>query len=1652
MDEERIITDTSDSHLTEDGYQDIEEDTSTSANLNDDSSHAQTAVKGELVEDRKKQLAIELEKERQLKIKERQALAYRLKHGIESDDEGDDDKTDVQVNIIDDSTSDYFAQEETEVINEMNEEMIDTSSPDHMQNLRLSVEVSSTIESIQTVQKKDDTISIEEESLQNEEALHEKELEGNDDDLSFDEELEKGEITIETLDKEQENLEGMAPLDIADGINSPEFEHEVEVANYNDDNDDDDDGYEESAPLDFNNVSGLSAEEVETSSSEHTIFYQHLKSGFDFVQRELKSQSPRRKRKENTSLVPPSDIDGLSPAFIESIQQSPILNFIDPTSNPVRHSEDNDDENSPSRHMKRKAWNRDRPKLKLRELHIFPKFDTAFHRHNGSTLRGISYRNLRTNEVEMIDYLPLKTVLNCPTVPDPIEWHNSPICHVYIAACLSVDHYRAKVRPSLQAFVNQIDGAGSGNVTNAISAAKKAATPKKGFQTKREQVAAANKAVAAAKDAAGGNTSSKYIIIFIPIHPSSVDAEMPTQVDDAFKHGGLGLGRRLAAAAARRNQSAADRQLDDDKSIMSTITDDSSTISAQIQTLSKEHREVHKKFLHDFPNAKTCILSTLLDSNNDLAPESPIQKQELHTLCQELGKTVLSGFVDRIKRYNGELKRLEFTPSSPGHSPSKRKGEDIDWKRFFLMKESVALTYEQMKLPLEAMNQYEELETKLPIGPLVEVERDYIPENIRIIASTGRTKSFRTIVKSMENIHDIAHLVSMYVFARQVKLLFLQKFPRAAVNKCLAYVKKIHKIRRDQAHVLGTLESKNVLITNDVWAISSCWDLKLASEGVISEIMSNAVTETPSSPGSPERRKGSMTGLNEKAFVTTICNVMNFTRMCMLRLSSEIFSPDAIIRQATADQPPDALKPWPPWTSSRDVHVPNIEYNKPIVPFELWSQGAYTKWMLKALDSDKYFEDSFIEVCDGVIQMDTYLKRQRSVSRILAELAEIYILRGDLQRAVENLMIIVQKCIEDPWEDLLSWRVFRLASCQRIITSTPEYLKSLTYCLSSRVSNASPLKFRRMLTLDLLSVLEEKEISDFTWDLNPLFGTVFSVQETTKGRDKQQLLKTDVIMNNCEIGDEVKVDLKISSNLTESFEAENIEIFLLRINDYQRLAESNDEVSRADAAFVLCNCNPVKILPGDNDLSFSWAAMSVGQYVISSICMKWKNASFFEHFTIDAENRGASIVGLDVLPNEPTQSIELNPIFLIPGHVQNVRLIFNAGSDVVHNGKVKLTCSKGLQVKPPEASEESSADWQDVCEFELGDCLPNKSKTLIATVKSDAITSYTSNVQRFNDNSGESTYSNSGLQTLDAEVTTSYHHGLFKAYVEGNKPIESPPITAILEASITTLELAALTIKNSKSYVLDNSSFMLSATVLCNTPVAFSLKKWDIQLPPTLKLDSNGDFNTGLYDKSVIEGEELFFGFKCHASSESNDKGSSDSAVLSIILQDQFGKSFRQVLHLDISLVEKHLVTLEECSKDSSAIAVLTASELHGLVGSPVTLTYTIDMKGLELRQGSKILYHLSTAEAGWIVGGSVRGLFTYSSEENMTLSFVGIPIKAGTLKSFPRLEMTLVHDSNDISLDGSLEIKVKQKHPSAFLTSAYNNVDAMACASIIEV
>jgi hypothetical protein len=963
-----------------------------------------------------------------------------------------------------------------------------------------------------------------------------------------------------------------------------------------------------------------------------SLLYNHLKSGFDYI-KNSQSKSPTKTKtneKENT--------------YIKGFNQCPIIHFVDPTSQIEKDPKDVISETtSPA---VRKAWNRTKSKSTFRSLNIYNKLNTVLQVSHNSSLKSIRYKHLRTNSLEMIDNIPIQPQLITEFISDPADWHKGPLCHVYIAACASLEHYRRKVRPFLKAFVSQIDGAGSGNKDEVSSAAKHAM--KKEFHhkdkakekariIKKEQVASASLAAAKAKDAAGSSASSKYMIIYVPIHPSCVVMESSRkQAEDGNRGGGLGFRKRFAAAAGRRNKddgpslkagNSSDWSVDDDVSVLGENHQLNPSI---VRQLSKEQTELYSKFCNDFPNGRTCLLSSLLDKDNKLATQSQLLKQEMHEVLQTLGKVMISGFTDRVQCYNHEIRKCQEDEFGAAN-------EDFDWCRYFLVKESLALTYEQLQLPLEALQEYEELEAKLPtIAWPDENDTTNQYQQLSRAAAIGDTEVFREALRSAKEIGHLSSFSLKYLFARQSRLLFLQKQPVALIDRFAKHVRKVYFLRCNQCEKADKEHRLGGMARIEAWVIGACWDLKAAIESFLSFNLNSC--ENVSGISQEERES-----------ISKLVDILNFARMRLYHFGDIIYTKNNIVHRAHYGRPKDSSKPWVPWRDLSKGIGQNIqEYQeikgKPEILADLGEdKQIFASWVEKAMKSSHEYENVFIEVSDIIIRLNKSVDRMRCAARLSSEQAECHIMRNEFDKATLKLLPTIDLSMSEPWDALLSWRLFRLISCQRISGSPAEYLRSLTSCFGPRSAASMPTKLINLLINDLEDVVKSPEVAGHTWGLSPLLETNVFIKPTSGGEivESSNILRKRVIKNVCFVGDEVFTELHVTSDIPRAITVDEVKVTLIKLEDYTLQQKSG--VSVESTTCVLNVGRSVHIQPGDNIFKLPWTVMTVGQYVVSSVEIQWNNAYFMQDYCV--ASRPALCV--DVLPNEPTQSIELNPIFLV---------------------------------------------------------------------------------------------------------------------------------------------------------------------------------------------------------------------------------------------------------------------------------------------------------------------------------------------------------------------------------------------------------------------
>ena len=681
----------------------------------------------------------------------------------------------------------------------------------------------------------------------------------------------------------------------------------------------------------------------------------------------------------------------------------------------------------------------------------------------------------------------------------------------------------------------------------------------------------------------------------------------------------------------------------------------------------------------------------------------------------------------------------------------------------------------------------------------------------------------------------------------------------------------------------------------------------------------------------------------------------------------------------------------------------------------------------------------------------------------------------------------------DQWNRAHYWRIFRLACCQRKLSSPRNvlaYLETLTQSFNPRLASVAPKQTALLFQRDLEAIITDAAVSEPRWGAFPFLETELSIIETNslddtdnaggvegklgRGSKTSQplpFLRRKLNKHLSFVGDDLKFGLSIHSHLPRKIEVNGIRLYLVTFDKYEYVYRRNGIVTEDDAFRILTidasdlttmdgdgnvmddsPHNNATIQPGKNNFSFTWQPQTPTSYVLATIEIQWKEASFF----YDSALLRKPMLGLDIQPSAPTQTIELNPLFLIPGHVQNVRLVFHSGSDVIREGRVKFICSEGLQVVPPKTDPQLlESSWSDECVIGLEECEPGKKIVITTLVKSASMKLHSGDTIV---NTGDDTAAESSVQTMRAKVETFYHHQSYHSVMSNSEEPNSSPMNTLLEAMVTTLDRPALTVDDADAFLFPNANsngedrVMVHVSLQCNTPVPFYIKEWHLDLPPPLVVEKEGDLNEGMFKHAPVkEGEVLLFGFRCLriSSPTSTDTDVNDSALegdgnkssaasarpmLRVVLQDDFGKTFLQVLPVNLEDIYKRLRKEDTYSAESyAATAVLTCAAEEGTVGHPVLFCYNLNLKSLmepkrrgmsssasvASEAGRPILYTILSEGSDWIVSGKMQGLIDLSSlsspgagaqegeedgDDTMSIQFRGIPTQSGILRNFPEL------------------------------------------------
>ena len=1364
------------------------------------------------------------------------------------------------------------------------------------------------------------------------------------------------------------------------------------------------------------------------------------------------------------------------------------------------------------------------------------------------------------------------------TVNDATSWHVGQYCHVYVAACENPEHYKTKVRPSLQAFISQIDSnnkappnAKSSNSSSSVSSqshnSNNLSNYNHGSHKAKNQNSLANSSGHPSKlnrssssiyaQGSTSFTSSQYLIVYVPIqkhsnYGSNQNSQQP-------------FGKRVRAAASLAGRSVVQRSSDsnvssmDDSTIISTqssylggtsvsgnnggsvLDNNNGNVPADLSSLSSKEKEVFKRLNYDFPQGRVCVLSTLLLADGAggvgggysiMTPaQTAIHQQEWNIFMKQLGNVIVAGFRDRFRMYDEQLRHLDKRRAMATANASTRLNsfkKKMNLTHYFLVKESLAFSYEQMQLHSEALLQYKEFSAVIP-SALWDGENGKDNVNSTTIinpselsqAAIGDTTPFRSKIRE----NDVTEIeLYHYLFCREIHLLFKLRRPVDVISRAHQHITLLDNLKRQQELQYKKKNSIDLLDDADATAdysmarieasiLSNCWDVKCACDSYFSFLTKNKTNHLEKTKGTSSGSKVSGTGATnsvrssmrsmvsgiargtivaekERDASKKLSSLLEFARLRMLVLGDMTFEKNPI-RLAGLDRPLDTHKEWLPldklsnWQGIPDSSESNHSEDDIVVcPRKIETSQIpgiiNCDWLCDCFTSKTSYENKYLELLDTITTLYQHAGFARFATRLLTERAEIFILRNDFSSAARILAKIIDSTsVRDQlWDKAYLWRLFRLACCQRMSAASPiSYLKTLVRCFTSRLSKITPLKTAILFQRDLEALIKEDSVSECSLSISPLFEIEFIISPSngTKGSIYSQhplgFLRKKLTKYTCMVGDTMTITLTITSSLPKSVTLNRLRLFLVSYKNYEKAFQRSNAGRTKSHGVHILESDAYRILPldgdiiinhGRNEFKFEWIPMSVGHFALASMDLQWSNAAFFH----DSSTFRRSIQGIEVLPSMSTQTIELSPLFLIPGHEQEIRLVFSSGKDIITKGHADFTCSDGLTIFDPGMDVNDEKAWRKSCVVDIEPCEPGSTCLIKTLVRSSSLPQ-------------KAIYGGKmgGVQTIKANVQTYYHHELYnKLTASGDEEPKSKPMVTELDMMVTTLDRPALTVYDSSATTIGSTRVIVSAFLQCNTPLPFFIKEWDVTIPPPLILEKNGDLNKGLFEHPVAVGEELFFSFSCERIETTKEKSmdaslENEKPTLHVVLQDEIGKTFHQVLPLDLDEFYEKLKRENEYSGMNIVQARLNCSSDEGVVGAPAKFIMDVDISNLEVleKRSSKelenvsnllnenlLIYTISCDENDWILSGRVQGIVERSNDENgntsFSLEFVGIPTRPGLLATFPKINLKYKQQLGKRYIEDTTEppITVHCIYPDHFRSLSYTNHMALATTTDI--
>lgn len=1218
--------------------------------------------------------------------------------------------------------------------------------------------------------------------------------------------------------------------------------------------------------------------------------------------------------------------------------------------------------------------------------------------HTYFRLKQVSYQHFRTGHQGTTDGIAIQPQLydlhNHDDEADniacnPTHWHALPYTYVYFCSCQTNETYRTKVKPAIQAFIRQI-------ISNYDKKDIPTTVPSPTFLI--AYVPSADLGDDATNGSASANSSASQ-------HTSSASRM------------GAALASRMAMARQRiagqressnatdssthggHNSSSNNNASSDN--LTSAEFNESSEEAIMTKHLSKQEREILKRLVADFDSHVVVTIPKIND-------ESP--KYELAPFLKGLGDAVAEHFQNRCKLFDEEIRRLDALRAAESAQRIKKDTNNNILTLFFLVKEGLSITYQQMRLMSEALIQYNELRAVVPDiktdattivkGLVKDLEGDPDRERLMEAAASGQVDEFRRLLEKEHSFAQIPETIETYLLEREVSLLLAIGNPVEVMKKCLQYVSSVHWYKMEKAKRSKNSRRK-ALIEAEEWGFQFCWDVKDATTYYYSE--DSLIEKGKNGPHTPS--KGSR--VVNITFARLICDILELARLRFLKIGTYRLEGDELVASLSKQHFRDMSQKWSPYVErngDKNESTPSISKSIALLDSEQPpSSGA--EFLANAFDSSANFQARYLQILDIAACYNRHGERNRSAGRLSTDLVEIYVREGDNVRAAAALQAVADDYGSDQWRACQFLLLFRLAGLQRQFQPSSDYLDVLVSSFGSHFVGLAPKLAQKHLFDDLVQVTKSSSTDGKSYADASLFSVSLPLEppkEYSPVRGERGLVKRLV-----SVGQKVEVKLLLENHLPSDIRLDSVEVSLVPFQAYVASNEDGVPVLQNDVVKNLKLKGGLECPPGKTSFILDWVPLSPGQFVIAFSSVFWNNIEFL----YTTKQMKPFLIRMDVLPSESTQTLTVEPAFLLPGQIQPVTIKYSAGSDIVREALLATSGESDVEI----ALRMDAEVWNSSLDIEIPGMDPGQTYETTVFVKTGR----------------------SESQFFLAELKSSYR---FQTTELADEVKDDAFTETVLEEKIPSLGESAVVVEGSSFTVFAPGKGIMNLSMSSTTPAKLTLRKACVKLPSFLKVHDEEVAERQVNGVQLGEGDRVLVAFECDIVGSPIPKQMTESSILlRVDFEDDHRTSFHEELDFDL-IFESPLVL--PCPTMTTASVSISSSCSEGMVGKPLTLKYACS--GLSALPCSQILYNIQVISDGcWMISGKSRGKLLVSNDR-ISVEMIATPLCPGRhgVDSFPRLSLFTLDEEN-----GSKEIEVTVvRTTSLFEAKSLSHYKSVAC------